>query len=222
MRADRESETSSQRELERRVFHLKTLYEVGQVVGPLREPGQIARNLLLLMMGAFGATRGVVLLTDEQAHAPELLAHRGFEKPLVSFLAQPWNGAQWPSRQGVGDIVVCQRDAAGTQKSEDESLWNILETCHLHVWIPFALNARIKGGIGLGEKLSGEAYTPDDQELCGTLTQQLIVSLNNALAYCEIEALNRGLEEKVRQRTEELRVEHEKLKDAHHQLELRN
>lgn len=217
-----EGEPSFQRELERRVFHLKTLYEVGQVIGPLREPRQIAKNLLLMVMGVFGATRGIVLLIDEQANAPELLAHRGFEKALGSFLAQSWDSAPWPSQKGVGDIVLFQPDTTDVQKSETRSLWDRLAAYHLHVWIPFAVNDQIQGGIGLGGKLSGEAYTPDDQELCGTLTQQLIVSLDNALAYRAIEELNRGLEEKVRQRTEALRLEHEKLKDVHHQLELRN
>jgi adenylate cyclase len=38
----------------------------------------------------------------------------------------------------------------------------------------------------------------------------------------EIEQLNRGLEEKVRQRTAELRRQHEKLREAHSQLEIQN
>ncbi|HJY80572.1 MAG TPA: hypothetical protein VKK81_05755 [Candidatus Binatia bacterium] len=65
-------------------------------------------------------------------------------------------------------------------------------------------------------------YSADDQELLSTLTNQLTIALDNALAYKEIEQLNRGLEEKVRQRTEELWQEQEKLKEANQQLELRN
>ena len=49
----------SQRELERRIFHLKTLYEVSQVIGSLRDPQQIMKNLLLMVMGTFGALKGV-------------------------------------------------------------------------------------------------------------------------------------------------------------------
>ena len=52
----------SQRELERRIFHLKTLYEVSQVIGSLRDPQQIMKNLLLMVIGTFGALKGVAFL----------------------------------------------------------------------------------------------------------------------------------------------------------------
>jgi len=54
----------SQRELERRVFHLKTLYDVTREIGFLRDTQQIIKNHLLMVMGAFGALRGVILIVD--------------------------------------------------------------------------------------------------------------------------------------------------------------
>jgi adenylate cyclase len=92
----------------------------------------------------------------------------------------------------------------------------------MRIWIPFAVNENFKGGMGLGEKLSGESYTPDDQELLSTLANQLTIALDNALAYMEIRQLNVGLEAKVQERTAELRVALEKLTEANQQLELHN
>ena len=43
----------SQRELERRIFHLKTLYDLGQEIGYLRGTQEITKNLLMMMIGTF-------------------------------------------------------------------------------------------------------------------------------------------------------------------------
>jgi len=54
----------SQGELEKRLFHLKTLYDVTREIGPLRDIQEIIENLLLMVMGAFGALSGVILLVE--------------------------------------------------------------------------------------------------------------------------------------------------------------
>ena len=137
-------------------------------------------------------------------------------------------------RHHDADAVV-QREPAGAfaqhRRLWDESeirqqggrkIFAFLAASQIHVWIPFAVNENFKGGIGLGVKMLGDPYTPDDQELLSTLANQLTIALDNALAYMEIHQLNVGLEATVQERTAELRSALEKLTEVNQQLELHN
>src|SRR6059036_385926 len=121
----------TQRELEKRMFHLKTLYDVSREIGFLIDTRAIMKNLLMMVIGTFGVERGLILLVD------------------VGFLS------------------------------------NVQASLNLHVWIPFEVNEYLKGGIGLGEKLTGDAYTPDDSELLVTLANQAAIA-KNATAHEEV------------------------------------
>src|SRR6059036_1050852 len=128
----------TQRELEKRMFHLKTLYDVSREIGFLIDTRAIIKNLLMMVIGTFGVERGLILLVD-----------------------------------GRGGIV----DAG--------FLSNVQASLNPHVWIPFEVNEYLKGGIGLGEKLTGDAYTPDDSELLVTLANQAAIA-KNATAHEEV------------------------------------
>jgi len=55
---------SVQAELDRRVFNLKTLYDVSKDITGTVESETIIRNFLLMTMGNFGVMDGFVLLTS--------------------------------------------------------------------------------------------------------------------------------------------------------------
>jgi len=201
----------SQRELERRIFHLKTLYEVSQVIGSLRDPQQIMKNLLLMVIGTFGALKGVAFLVDVQQGRIAAVTQRSMGKTVLAELSQAVEAGSFDEMRGVTDI-----EQAG------EKSFALLAASQIQVWIPFVVNEHFKGGIGLGAKMLGDPYTPDDQELLSTLANQLTIALDNALAYMEIHQLNIGLEATVQERTAELRTTLEKLTEVNQQLELHN
>lgn len=208
-------------ELEKRIFHLKTLNEVSQVVGSLRDINRIIKDLLMMVMGTFGARRGVLVLVDVRENEIEAITQRGIEKNLLVPFMQALKLCNVQENLNAGESPT-RAEGEDAWCIEKKTISDLLLALQIQEWAPFSVNRRFKGGIGLGEKLSGDSYNADDQELLSTLANQLTVALDNALAYREIEELNRDLEEKVQQRTEELRVQHEKLREAHSQLELRN
>ena len=53
-----------QAELDRRVFHLKTLYDVSKDIYGSVETETILRNFLLMTMGNFGVMEGFIILLD--------------------------------------------------------------------------------------------------------------------------------------------------------------
>ena len=207
--------SASQYELEKRNFHLKTLYDVSQVIGSLRDVQSILKNLLMMVMGTFGTLRGIALLVDTDKGRLEASAQRSIPKSTVALLQQYITAGAFEEIRELKDILILEE-----QQPQGEML-DLLIYSRIRVWIPFTVNENIQGGIGLGEKLSGDSYSLDDQELLSTLSNQLMIALDNALAYREIEQLNQRLEEKVQQRTEELQIQHKKLKEANSQLELR-
>jgi len=67
---------------------------------------------------------------------------------------------------------------------------------NIKIWIPFNIDANLRGGIGLGEKLSGDSYTRDDQELLSTMSTQGAVAIESArLDQARIEALEQSKKE---------------------------
>lgn len=70
--------------------------------------------------------------------------------------------------------------------------------------VPFAADERVLAVLHLGRPLSGKIYGGEDRRLLTTLAHQGAVAVQNALALEEVEALNRGLERKVDERTREL------------------
>jgi len=201
----------SQRELERRIFHLKTLYDVSQGIGSLRDPQQIMKNLLLMVIGTFGALKGVAFLVDVQQGRIAAVTQRSMGRTALAELQQSIEAGYFDELKGVTDI-----------QQVGKKLSALLADAQLQVWLPFVVNENFQGGIGLGAKMLGDPYTPDDRELLSTLANQLTIALDNALAYMEIQQLNVGLEATVQERTAELRGALEQLTEVNQQLELHN
>jgi len=69
--------------------------------------------------------------------------------------------------------------------------------------VPLKIKDRILGSLTVDRK-QAHSLTQDDLELMMTVAHQVAIALDNASAYEQIEALNVGLEVKVRERTAEL------------------
>jgi adenylate cyclase len=193
---------------------------VSQVIGTLRDPQQIMQQLLLMIIGTFGARRGMIVLVDTQQKRMTAFTQRGMSSAAVDRVSQAMEAGDFAEITGVMDTQTLATSAS--MADTGAPITALLVAARLQLWIPFAVHDSFKGGIGLGEKLSGDPYTPDDQELCSTLAAQLTIALDNALAYMEIRQLNTSLEAKVRERTAELRLRQEQLQEANQQLELHN
>ncbi|MFQ5750979.1 MAG: hypothetical protein ACE5HI_03195, partial [bacterium] len=57
---------SKEMELERRVFHLQTLYEVAHALNYCRDRAQIYKEVLSILMGTFGVEYGLALASTAQ------------------------------------------------------------------------------------------------------------------------------------------------------------
>jgi len=68
-----------------------------------------------------------------------------------------------------------------------------LERLKAEMVIPLIVEKRLIGILGLGRKLSREAYKIEDIHLLSTITQELAIAINNRLLYEGLERANREL-----------------------------
>jgi len=175
----------SQRELEKRVFHLKTLYDVTREIGFLRDTQQIIKNLLLMVMGAFGALRGVILLVNNTGKI-EAVTERGMDELFIDKVSQAIESGYIIEelKEGASIEILGGRDKNLTKGRRN--ITDLLSSFKVHIWSPFKIDDDLLGGIGLGDKLSGDPYTPDDQELIRTLSNHGVMAVQSAIIHQDV------------------------------------
>jgi class 3 adenylate cyclase len=169
-------------DLDRRIFHLKTLYDVSKDVYSSVETETILKNFLLMTMGNFGVVTGFLLLSNvaslELEHFIQLGIQDNDSNPFREVCRQllKQNGLH----QSIAEIKAFSHS--------DTFLAPIV------LALPFILDNDTIALVGLGPKLAGGEYTQDDKELLYTLLNNLSVAVKNAKSFDEIQRLNRDLE----------------------------
>jgi class 3 adenylate cyclase len=170
----------SQQELERRIFHLKTLYDLSQEIGFLGGPSDIMRNLLMMIIGTFGASSGFILLADMGMGKIKAFTQRSMVKNSIDTLSQMVESGYFKELNKISGIqILDERDKV--QGEGRQKIFDLLFSYNIKAWIPFNINENLRGGIGLGDKLSGDSYTTDDQELLSTMAHQGVVAITNSM-----------------------------------------
>ncbi|HVP80114.1 MAG TPA: ATP-binding protein [Thermodesulfobacteriota bacterium] len=192
---DPSKEEKPQQELEKRIFHLKTLYDLSQEIGFLRGTQEITKNLLMMMIGNFGASCGFIFLFDTSRGKMDTCSQRGLPKETVDTICE---------KIALGDLTWLNKitqietfdESISAQNDKREKLFDLFSSFGLRIWVPLSIDSNLRGGIGLGDKLSGDPYSSDDQELMVTMAHQGAVAVENAkLQQARIEALEQSKKE---------------------------
>jgi len=171
-----------QTELDRRVYYLKTLYDVSIDIFGSVDYETILKNFLMMTMGNFGLAEGFILTVDVPSEKINGFISVGFQTDDILLL-----------RTG-GSKILLSADLAKSLQSEADLKSHGLLPPEMICAIIFDVNTKCKGLLGLGSKLIGEPYNADDQELMNTLVNNLVVALKNARSFEEIKSLNRDLQ----------------------------
>jgi two-component system, cell cycle sensor histidine kinase and response regulator CckA len=171
-----------QMELDRRVYYLKTLYDVSRDIFGSVDYKTILKNFLMMTMGNFGVAEGFILTVDVPSEEINGFISVGFQSDDILLL-----------RTG-GSKILLSADIAKSLQSEADLKSHGLLPPEMICAIMFDVNTDCKGLLGLGSKLIGEPYNADDQELMNTLVNNLVVALKNARSFEEIKSLNRNLQ----------------------------
>jgi signal transduction histidine kinase len=169
-----------QAELDRRLFHIRTLYDVSRELLGLTDIQAILKNFLLMTMGNFGALQGFVLTQDTRTRQTSHFGHLGFQEE------------DHPLLEEVAGRLLAKSDPKGVITLDAVLDDFISPTAHVACLLSFKVDDQCSGLMGLGHKLIGTHYTDDDKELLTTLVNNLVASMKSA-RYSE--ALENALEE---------------------------
>ena len=170
-------------ELDRRIFHLKTLYDVSKDIHGSVEVDAILRSFLFMSMGNFGVETGFILLANIDAAIERFISLGIQDTDSFSFRTE-WQKIL--KQKGLYDSMTAVKEM-----SHSESFLAPITTT-----LPFILDDNTMALLGLGSKLAGDVYTEDDKELLYTLLNNLSVAVKNARSFEQIQRLNKDLEEK--------------------------
>jgi two-component system NtrC family sensor kinase len=89
--------------------------------------------------------------------------------------------------------------------AEIEKVLSLMDALNIEIALPMIFKESLNGFIILGEKLSGGLYTREDLDLLETLSMQSALAVQNTISYKVIDDLNKNLEEKIEERTRDLK-----------------
>jgi len=171
-------------ELDRRIFHLKTLYDISKDMYGSVEVDSILRSFLLMSMGNFGVVTGFILLANVESVEIERFITLGIQDSDSSSFRKEW-------QEVLKQKGLYQSMAAIREMSNSESFLSPIT-----LTLPFIMDDDTMALLGLGSKLAGDIYNQDDKELLYTLLNNLSVAIKNARSFEEIRRLNLDLEAK--------------------------
>lgn len=201
---------SSRDELDRRIFHLKSLSDLNSELSPLFDMDRLLESFLMTTMGSLGVGQGFVLVYDREARAPRFAARGVLRTP------------HW-------DVETCERllykafEAAENKSFAPSSLCRVANPAFFREFgididaslgFFFVVDAPFMGVFGLGPTIMSGTFSPEEVDLLITQTSSFIVFLKNARAFETIQTLNDDLS----RRNEELRQTISELTEARHRI----
>ncbi|THB67726.1 MAG: rhodanese-like domain-containing protein, partial [Desulfovibrio sp.] len=210
------SETgSAQRELDHKLFLLKTLHDAARDFLAMGEPREMLSTFLLMSMGSMGTGKGFVLLLDPGT-TDVLVEHRGLDaQESAGLLSESAHIATTYIRDcGLSVLDEGRSHARLVLRGGDGSPASLPPgTDVVLVW---ALDEGCSGLCGLGRKITGQPYTDGDVDYLLNLVDLMAQALAKTLAIRTAQGLNREMErkhaelERLLNRTESSQVELDK------------
>jgi signal transduction histidine kinase len=188
-------------EHDRRLFHLKTLYDVSRELLGVVEIKAILKSFLLMTLGNFGVVEGILLTHDPHCREASHLVTMGVQENDNSSILE-----------GAVDFLANDTPGNGILSEKERRRLKFLPPAIVCV-ARFAVDEDYCGILGLGQKIVEEPYRNEDMDLLETLTNSLIVSLKNARstealkeAYEELSVLNRAKDKLIHHLSHELQT----------------
>jgi len=196
-------------ELRRKVVQLTALQRAGLLFSSTLDREALMQKVLealtsdlqydRAMISFFDPVRQVVMDTRVLGVSPEIQAFvRTREIPVTDPMSPEGIVLLRGQPLLVGDVqAVWDRLHPLNQR------FALLTQTKAWVAVPLKVKDRVLGSL-MVDRIQAHSLTQDDLELMMTVAHQVAIALDNAAAYEQIEALNMGLEVKVRERTFEL------------------
>jgi rhodanese-related sulfurtransferase len=177
-------------EPDRRMFYLKTLYELLAELSPITDSHTLMNTFLLILMGAVGSAQGVMMVIDRNRQTV-LTAIRGAE------IQEKWTIEKAEKRLYLGFASAEDRRLAPmsvTPITDPSGVFPASETgMEVHTAFLLVIHDSLLGVVGLGAPLESRAVTDESRELLAGMCSGFMVFIKNVRAYETVQALNTDL-----------------------------
>lgn len=181
-------------DLDRRLFHLKSFYDIFHELSGIRDTARIMETFLLIISGILGIGQSYLLLLDQEEKTA-LMSCRGIETESRKTLSQDQNNSM--IKQCFEYAKVNNLTPMKAQRLAGRSIWsNTARPMEVKIEILFVINESIIGLIGLGNKITRHNFSEDELELVMTLVHHFMVFWDNAKSFETIQRLNINLEKR--------------------------
>jgi signal transduction histidine kinase/CheY-like chemotaxis protein/predicted hydrocarbon binding protein len=196
-------------ELRRKVHQLTTLHRTGLLFSATLDRKTLIHNVLETLVTDLHYDRAMLVFFDRVrrvSHDPYLL---GVSPEVIAAARSEEIPVKDPSTvEGevllIGKPVLVREVAAVRHRMHpiNQRLVELTGT-KAFIAVPLKVKDMVIGSLTV-DRVQENSLSEDDLELMVTLASQVAIALDNTEAYLQIEALNLGLEAKVRERTLEL------------------
>ena len=208
-------------DLEAKVGQLSLLIELSQAVNATLDPERIYEQALLRLVHGMGYQGAFLFLADHERGIARGHAARSRDAALGA----RFEGIELPlTPEGsvAGKVAttgqpVLVADVGVTGEPVDVMAARAFGVSSL-VAVPLRVKNRIFGVLAVASGDVGR-LSESDVELCSAVASHVSLAVDKAESFGTIEGLSRGLEDKVRVRTEQLRAANEELQGAYRELQ---
>jgi two-component system NtrC family sensor kinase len=186
--ADQLSE--SNRQLERRVRELTTLYGIGKVVTSTKDQQKLFTKLMEGSLYVTEADMGWMLLQDEKTEQLLLKAHRNLPASFSTRMHKPWN-------DGVSSLVMLSGQALSIH-GEGLSQFELSQFCHAALIAPTKVRDQPIGVLCVARR-EARPFSERDQAMLEAVADYASISLVNTRLFQALEARAKRLQQVVDQ-----------------------
>lgn len=183
---------------------LASLFKVSELVSSIRDVEVLLDKVMDIAIEATGAERGFLMLLD-QGEPPKLVvrAARSGDRRTI-------DADRRDVRKSIIESVERSREPRIVTMGEAEPGDAYGSTAaHSVLCVPIKREDRLIGLMYMDNRLVGDLFTQHDVEVLSSFAALVAVTIENAYAYRRIAELNASLEERIRDRTKELRESEE-------------
>lgn len=181
----------------------KTVKSVGRKITSVLDVHQIARMIMTAVSQTMQVENGRLYLREPDGNFICQIADTA-DMDVNSTVSGKDSAVIRELRAGQG-IIFRKRYMANQMQRDGKELINEFEQLNADIIIPMYYKDELTGFMTMGEKRSGELFTPEDFDLLEILADQSALAFENARSYALLNRLNENLEKTVAERTRELK-----------------
>ncbi|UPT76789.1 diguanylate cyclase [Sulfurovum sp. XGS-02] len=188
-------------------FDVKTLIKVSEVIAQEHEFSSLLKTLIRIIMESAGAQHGHLLLKEDSGFVVQASANEDFS--VVDVMQEiPYTDVDMIVHPIINYVLRTKESIV----IDDMTQNNIFDTSYVSTRLikslfcaPLILQGELRGIIYLENNLVSSVFTGDKVRFLQHLSGQIVISIENTMVYSR-------LEEKIKQRTQDLEVSKEELK----------